>query len=120
MPIRRFGRPGLLGLAARTAVVAGTASAVAGGIDNSRRRRNQADLEQQHYEAAQQQAQQDFARQASSERVAASGATSGDTRAAQDPSTAGIAEQLSELSSLFQSGVLTPDEFAAAKTKLLA
>ncbi|WP_224780579.1 SHOCT domain-containing protein [Leucobacter sp. Psy1] len=119
MPIRRFGRPGLLGLAARTAVVAGTASAVAGGIDNSRRRRNQADLEQQHYETAQQQAQQDFARQADPEPVAASGATGGDTRATQDPPS-GIAEQLSELSSLFQSGVLTPDEFAAAKTKLLA
>jgi hypothetical protein len=30
MLLRRMGRPGLLGLAARTAVVAGTASAVSG------------------------------------------------------------------------------------------
>lgn len=30
--IRRVGRPGLIGLAARTAVVAGTASAVSGGV----------------------------------------------------------------------------------------
>ena len=34
MPFRRMGRPGLVGLAARTAVVAGTATAVSGGMRN--------------------------------------------------------------------------------------
>ena len=38
MPIRRVGRPGLIGLAARTAVVAGTASAVSGAMSNNRQR----------------------------------------------------------------------------------
>ena len=32
MPFRRMGRPGLVGMAARTAVVAGTATAVSGGV----------------------------------------------------------------------------------------
>ena len=34
--IRRVGRPGLIGLAARTAVVAGTASAVSGAMAGNR------------------------------------------------------------------------------------
>lgn len=39
MPLfRRFGRPGLIGLAARTAVVAGTATAVTGAIYGHRQR----------------------------------------------------------------------------------
>ena len=40
MPLRRMGRPGLVGLAARTAVVAGTATAVSGG--RQRRRQGKA------------------------------------------------------------------------------
>ena len=32
MPLRRMGRPGLIGMAARTAVVAGTATAVSGSV----------------------------------------------------------------------------------------
>lgn len=56
--IRRVGRPGLIGLAARTAVVAGTASAVSGGVAASQQRRAQAQAQAQaQYQAAQQQAQ---------------------------------------------------------------
>ncbi|WP_448389973.1 SHOCT domain-containing protein [Microbacterium aurum] len=55
--IRRVGRPGLIGLAARTAVVAGTASAVSGGVAARQQRRAQAQHEQEQYQAAQQQAQ---------------------------------------------------------------
>lgn len=44
MLLRRVGRPGLLGLAARTAVVAGTASAVSGAM--SRRRQSAVETEQ--------------------------------------------------------------------------
>ena len=38
---RRVGRPGLVGTMARTAVVAGTATAVAGGVSSRRNRKNQ-------------------------------------------------------------------------------
>lgn len=41
MPIRRVGRPGLIGLAARTAVVAGTAQAVSGGMARNQQARAQ-------------------------------------------------------------------------------
>ena len=54
--IRRVGRPGLIGLAARTAVVAGTASAVSGAMAGNRQRKAQSQYEQEQYEAAQQQA----------------------------------------------------------------
>ena len=42
--MRRNNRPGLVGLAARTAVVAGTASAVSGSMANKQQRKAQADL----------------------------------------------------------------------------
>src|SRR6478735_6927185 len=60
--IRRMGRPGLVGLAARTAVVAGTATAVHGAM-NHHQRKAQDDYEQQQYEAAQQQAAMNAAAQ---------------------------------------------------------
>ncbi|HWV49668.1 MAG TPA: SHOCT domain-containing protein, partial [Microbacterium sp.] len=48
-----MGRPGLIGLAARTAVVAGTASAVSGGMARNQQAKAQSQYEQQQYEAAQ-------------------------------------------------------------------
>ncbi|MCY1158200.1 MAG: hypothetical protein MOP51_1223, partial [Citricoccus sp.] len=39
MPLRRGGRPGIIGLAARTAVVARTATAVSGRVQDRRDRR---------------------------------------------------------------------------------
>lgn len=38
MPLRRFGRPGLIGTAARTAVIVGTAGAVSGAVQNRQAR----------------------------------------------------------------------------------
>lgn len=110
MPIRRIGRPGLIGLAARTAVIAGTASAVSGGMANARQRRTQAEYEQQQYVAAQQQARADAAARDAAAQNTAPAAAQGDN----------IAAQLQQLSSLMQSGVLSADEFAAAKAKLLS
>ncbi|MBP3978060.1 SHOCT domain-containing protein [Microbacterium sp. BLY] len=105
MPMGRFGRPGLIGLAVRTAVVAGTASAVQGASMRHQQRRAQNEYEQQQYEAAQQQAQMAMA-------------------APQTPVTASAPEddmvaQLQQLAALRSSGVLTEEEFAAAKQKLL-
>jgi hypothetical protein len=57
-----MGRPGLIGMAARTAVVAGTATAVSGSVQRHQQEKAQGQYEQQQYEAAQQQAQIDAGR----------------------------------------------------------
>lgn len=112
MPLfNRFGRPGLLGLAARTAVVAGTASAVSGGMRTAQQRRAQQSAEAAEYEAQQQAAgQQAAAQYAAAPPPAAPPAADGrDT----------IAE-LERLAALHTQGALTDAEFTAAKARLLA
>ncbi|MCT9819221.1 SHOCT domain-containing protein [Microbacterium sp. W1N] len=108
--IRRFGRPGLLGLAARTAVVAGTATAVSGGIAEHRRNKAQAEYEQEQYEAAQQQAQVNAAAQ------------SAVAQAGPPPAAAGVdlVGELQKLAALKEAGALTQAEFDTAKARLLA
>ena len=49
---RRMGRPGLVGMAARTAVVAGTATAVSGGVARRQNARAEAKAEQQQQQYA--------------------------------------------------------------------
>ena len=110
MPIRRFGRPGLVGLAARTAVVAGTATAVSGAMYGHQQKKAQAEYEQEQYEAAQQQAQVDAAAQ---QAVA---------QAAPPPAPAGggdVVAELQKLGALKEQGLLSDEEFAAAKARLL-
>lgn len=88
----RFGRPGLLGTMARTAVIAGTATEVAGAVSNHNQQR-----------AIQQQAmQQQVPTQATSS------------------TEESMIDQLKELAALKEQGILTDDEFAAQKAKLLA
>lgn len=65
----RFGRPGLIGTAARTAVIAGTASATAGAVRRHQYTRAEQSFEQQQLAEAEQQrrvedAARDAARQA--------------------------------------------------------
>ncbi len=114
----RGGRPGLVGTMARTAVVAGTASAVAGGV--SRRQQGKAAQAQdaQAYEQQQAYAQQQAMAQQAAQEVAAQ-------QAAAQPAPAQGAEvdvvaQLKELAALKEQGILTDDEFAAQKAKILA
>jgi hypothetical protein len=112
-PIARVGRPSLVGTMARTAVVAGTATAVAGGVS----RHQQAKAEQAAEAQAWEQQQQDAAMQAAAQQAAAQQAAA----APPPPAAAGgdnIAE-LERLAALKQQGVLTDEEFAAAKAKLL-
>ncbi|MDR7384985.1 SHOCT domain-containing protein [Promicromonospora iranensis] len=112
-PLRRFGRPGLLGTAARTAVIAGTAQATAGAVG-----RRQANRSQQQYEAQQYEAQRYGAAQQAPPPVA--------PPAPQQPAPGPAAHsndellaQLTQLGDLHGQGVLTDAEFAAAKAKLL-
>jgi len=87
--------PGLLRGVARTAVVAGTATAVSNRV--SRRQEGRwAQQEQQQWD----QQQQQMAAQA-------------------PPPQADPTEELARLGQLHQSGVLTDEEFSAAKAKLL-
>jgi membrane protease subunit (stomatin/prohibitin family) len=87
--------PGLLRGVARTAVVAGTATAVSGNV----RRRQEGRWARQE--------QQQYEQEAPPPAAAAAPAQ-------QDPM-----EKLKELGQLHESGVLTDEEFAAAKAKIL-
>ena len=92
--------PGLFGVMARTAVVAGTATAVSGSI-----RERQMEGAQAKQAAAQQQA-------AASAPAPAPAADSG-------AMTSEMITQLKQLAELHTQGILTDDEFAAQKAKLL-
>ncbi len=94
---------GLLRMAARTAVVAGTATAVSGRVAH----RQASKYDQQ---AQQQAAQQQQAAPPAPAPVAAAPAAP-----AEDDQTA----QLENLADLHKRGILTDEEFAAAKAKVL-
>ena len=87
---------GLLRMAARTAVVAGTATAVSGRVARRQAARWDAQQPQQYAQEPQQ-----YAPEAPAE--------------AEDDDTA----QLQKLAALHTQGVLTDEEFAAAKAKIL-
>ncbi|MCF8587494.1 SHOCT domain-containing protein [Gordonia liuliyuniae] len=89
MMLRRGGRPGLIGLAARTAVVAGTANAV-----NSRQAQRAVD------------------------RMAPEPAPIYQSPSSASPAS-DLTGELTRLADLRSQGLLTDDEFAAAKAKLL-
>jgi len=96
---------GLIGGMARTAVVAGTATAVSNRV--SRRQANRWS-QQADADAYQQQQQQQYAAPAPPPQAAP--ADSGDS----------MLDQLKQLGDLHASGVLTDAEFEAQKAKLLA
>lgn len=112
MPLGRGGRPGLIGMAARTAVVAGTATAVSGNVQRRQAQRAQNAYEQEQYEQQQQQAQMDAAaQQAVANQQAAAPAAAG--------GGGDLMGQLQQLADLHTQGILSDQEFAAAKAKLL-
>ncbi|MCX4750392.1 SHOCT domain-containing protein [Kitasatospora sp. NBC_01287] len=100
--VRRGGRPGLLGTAARTAVVAGTATAVSGRV--SRRQADRYAGQQVEAEPPQEQAP-------------------APAPAAAAPGGSGLSEEdlngLERLAALHQQGVLSDQELAAAKARIL-
>ena len=97
--------PGLLRGVARTAVVAGTATAVSNRVSRRQANRWQQQEEAQYYE--QQQQQQYYAQPAPAPAPAPAAA-------APDP-----IEQLKELAALKDQGILTDAEFQAQKAKIL-
>lgn len=120
---RRIGRPGLVGLAARTAVVAGTANAVNGAMNNSQQRKAQEQWEAEQYQAAQQQAAMNAAAQQAVQQQLAAAAPPPPAVAAAPAPAAGevdIVASLQKLSALRDAGALSDAEFEAAKARLLA
>jgi hypothetical protein len=115
MFLRRIGRGGLIQAAATTAVVAGTATAVSGGIRSLRAARDRQAYEAQAYEDQQQQAGIDAAVQQS---VAAQQA-SAPTVARGASGMTGLPAQLQHLAELHAQAIISDAEFAAAKAKLL-
>jgi Short C-terminal domain/Family of unknown function (DUF6325) len=107
----RRGRPGLVGTMARTAVVAGTATAVVGGMNRRQQGKAEQAAEAEQYEMAQQQAAIDasVAQQLAAQQPAPAAA----------PAQASVIDQLKELAELKEQGILTEAEFTAQKTKLL-
>lgn len=114
MPLGRMGRPGLIGMAARTAVVAGTATAVSGSVARHQQQKYNDQAQQQAYEAQAQQAAMD---QAAAQAVAnAQAAAPAPAAPAQDDMMA----KITQLAQLHAQGILSDEEFAAAKAKLLS
>ena len=104
---RRRGRPGLVGTMARTAVIAGTATAVSGSIQ-----------QKQQAGAARAQAEQEAGQAAQAPPPPPPGPA-----VPQDaPPAAGsgdVMDQLERLGNLKTSGLLSDEEFSAAKAQLL-
>jgi hypothetical protein len=113
---RRMGRPGLMGTMARTAVIAGTATAVSGSVQ---KKQAQGAAAQQQAAAAQQQAVVDQAAAQAAAQVQAQQAAA----APAAPAAASIDDKIAkikELGQLKDAGLLTDEEFAAEKAKVLA
>ena len=126
--MRRRGRPGLVGTMARTAVVAGTATAVAGSVHGHQQKKAQ----EEYTEDAAQQAAFDSQQQIA-EMQAQMNAMQAQQAAAPPPPppapapvaaapAAGpdLLTELTKLADLKAAGILTEAEFTAAKAKLLA
>ncbi|MGE3812812.1 MAG: SHOCT domain-containing protein [Candidatus Nanopelagicales bacterium] len=125
--MRRMGRPGLVGTVARTAVIAGTATAVSNKVSQNQYEKQVTKQEAAAYEqqqaAAAQQAQIDAQVQAA---LAAQAAQQQALAAAAPPpapaAPAGgtdIVAELQKLADLKAQGILSDEEFAAAKAKLI-
>jgi Short C-terminal domain len=105
--MRRRGRPGLLGTVGRTAVIAGTATATANAVNRSSQQRAMTQQQAAAYRADQAAAAQAPPPPPPPPPPAASGGTD-------------LVSQLTDLARLRDSGVLSADEFDAAKARLLA
>ena len=100
--VGRGGRPGLIGVAARTAVVAGTASAVSGRVAARQQQRH---------------ASEEAAAQAAAAPVAPPAPAAGTSAPALDDHALSTLERLG---SLYAQGMLSDAEFTAAKQQVLA
>lgn len=110
---------------ARTAVVAGTATAVVGGMNRHSQAKYQQQADAQAYQDQQvqyeQQAQIDaaVAQQMAAQQAAAQQMAPPPAAPAAAPAAPSVIDQLTQLASLRDAGVLTEAEFNAQKAKIL-
>jgi hypothetical protein len=121
---RRIGRPGLVGTMARTAVIAGTANATVGAMNRRQTGKAQAAANEQ---AAQQAAFESQAQMAEMQAQLNAMQAPQPQQAPPPPPPAPAAPgggdlmaELQKLADMKAAGLLSDDEFAAAKAKLLA
>jgi len=114
---RRRGRPGLVGTMARTAVIAGTASATVGAVSRHGASKQAAAAESQAAQQAAFEAQSEVAHlQAELDRAQAAAPVAPPAAPAGGDD---VIAKLQQLADLKTAGVLDDAEFAAAKAKLL-
>lgn len=113
---RRTGRPSLLGTMARTAVIAGTAQSVAGGVAQKQAAQAQAVANEQAAKQATQAELADLRTQVSQLQAPAPAAPPAPPAPAASPD---FMAQLQQLASMKEAGLLSDAEFAAAKARLL-
>ncbi len=119
---RRRGRPGLLGTVARTAVVAGTATATAGAVNRHQEQKQaekQALADQQAAEQAPPPEPVDQAPPQQPVYQAPPPPAYQEAPPAEAPAGDDLVGKIQQLAGLRDSGVLSDAEFAAAKGKLL-
>ncbi len=116
----RRGRPGLAGTMARTAVIAGTATAVSGSVRNKQAAAAQPSAQDQAAAAQQAADAQAYQQQQQALQQQAAAAAAAPAPAAAAPSGGDdIIGQLERLGALHTQGLLSDEEFGAAKAKLL-
>ena len=109
--------PGLVGVMARTAVIAGTATAVSNKVSMHQAEKYQGQQQAEYNAQAAQQAQID---EAAARAVAAQVPAAPAPTQIAAPAGDDLMTQLTKLADLKAAGILSEDEFAAAKAKLLA
>lgn len=119
--IGRVGRPTLIGTAARTAVVAGTASAVVGGMHNKQAAQAQTEAEAAAYRQQQEQAaiEAQVQAQVAAQMAAQQAAPPPPPPAAAPAGGDDTMAKLQQLADMKAQGILSDAEFSAAKAKLL-
>lgn len=108
--------PGLMGTMARTAVIAGTATAVSGNV--ARRQAGKAQQAQMAAEMQQEQMKAELRAEMAAEAAAAAPPPPPPAPAAA-PAADDTMAKLQQLADMKAQGILTDEEFAAAKAKVL-
>ncbi len=120
--MRRMGRPSLVGTMARTAVIAGTATAVSGSMQKKSAGKQQQAAEaaawEQQQAATAQQAQIDAQVQAALAAQAAQQQAAAPVAAAPAPAV-DVTAELQKLAELKNQGLIDDAEFSAMKAKVL-
>lgn len=114
---RRSG-PGLVGTVARTAVIAGTATAVSNKVSHGTAQKHQAQAQAQADAVAKQNALADLQQQV--EALQTQEVQAAIPAAPMAGGQSDLITKLTQLGELHASGILTDEEFAAAKAKALA